>query len=155
MKRKTRKWCSHFPAIEHLESSGLSLDIKYLIVDHLSHKDIRNVLAALGWQIPDQYWRSRISKDIVSEIEELDSTADVAWQVLCLRAEQLLEKLAWTAELTMDILSFERNQEPVLCYCGEGWLLRIRNYAVGSDILRYELKRTQSITACTWPTNLV
>ena len=95
MKRKTRRWCSRSLTIEHLgspSSYGLPLDIKYIILDHLSHTDIQNALVALGWQIPDQYWCSRFPKDIIWEIEELaHTTADVTWQFLCLEAELLLE----------------------------------------------------------------
>jgi hypothetical protein len=98
MKRKRKRWCSHPLPIKHLESSlssfSLPLDIRYIILDHLNHTDIRNVLVALGWQIPDQYWRVRFPKDIIWEIEELTAPpTDVAWQYLCLEAELLLESL--------------------------------------------------------------
>jgi hypothetical protein len=88
MNQMSQKRCSLF--LKYLES-GFPLDIQCLILDHLSYIDIQNVLVALGWQIPDSYWRGRFPKDIIFEIEELASTADVAWQFLCLGAEQLLE----------------------------------------------------------------
>lgn len=97
-KRKTRSWYSHPLIIEPLESSlssfDLPLDIKYIILDLLNHADIRNALVALGWRIPDQYWRRRFPKDIIWEIEELTApSTDVVWEYLCLEAELLLESL--------------------------------------------------------------
>jgi hypothetical protein len=98
MKRKTRRWSSHSFITKYVKSfsssSGLPLDIKYIILDYLNHTDTRNVLMALKWRIPDQYWRGRVPKDIIWEIKELAaSPTDVAWQDLCLEAELLLESL--------------------------------------------------------------
>ncbi|KAL1966952.1 hypothetical protein VTN77DRAFT_3696 [Rasamsonia byssochlamydoides] len=33
------------------------------------------------WQIPDAYWRARLPKDIIFEVEDLVST-DIDWQYL-------------------------------------------------------------------------
>lgn len=93
MKRKTRRWCSKPSSSAYRDPLGLPLDVEFLILDNLDYKDIRSVLLAFGWQIPDSYWRTRYPRDIIHELEEMrvSSSTEIDWKSLCLTTEEMLE----------------------------------------------------------------
>jgi hypothetical protein len=72
----------------------LPLEIMYMIFDLISGTKswaALKMLENMGWQLPDSYWRDRIPRDIISELDEeisqLDPPADIDWPFLCLKAE--------------------------------------------------------------------
>lgn len=91
VKWKTRRWSRVASGDKWNVTFNVPLDVKLLILDYLGHKDIRNTVGALGWQIPDSYWRSRFPGNIIFGVEQIGSR-NVDWQYLCLEAECLLEK---------------------------------------------------------------
>ncbi|KAI9924212.1 hypothetical protein MW887_007162 [Aspergillus wentii] len=62
----------------------LPLGVQMVIVD-LLHRvlDMRHLLLAFDWRLPDAYWRSRLPKHVVFEYEDLQH-AHLDWEYLCL-----------------------------------------------------------------------
>jgi hypothetical protein len=94
-KQKTRKWRLNVAAWPTRDAApfNLPLDIRFLLLDILGGVDVQNAPIAFGWIIPDAYWKSRIPKDIVFELEEVDKTAATDWKSLCLKLEGLVNTL--------------------------------------------------------------
>ncbi|KAL2006514.1 hypothetical protein VTN00DRAFT_9182 [Thermoascus crustaceus] len=90
MRWKTRRWSRVASRNESNVIFTVALDVKLLFLDYLDHKAIRNTIAALGWEIPDSYWRSRFPKDLIFEVEEI-GTREIDWQYLFLKIESLLK----------------------------------------------------------------
>lgn len=90
---------------------NVPLDIAMMIVNTLYKDiyhnradidDIRNMLSAFRWRLPDHFWQSRCMKDLIFELDDLmgdqaqaSSRKSVDWQFLCLGVEELLVKDGW------------------------------------------------------------
>ncbi|KAK2754248.1 hypothetical protein FQN54_007127 [Arachnomyces sp. PD_36] len=106
IKRKTRKWSSTISDPSSSSTSGqakspnfyqvtqLPCDIMLLILDNLSHHtDIRNALIAFDWSPPDIYWKSRVPKDLIFELQDGNHWEDdLDWKFLGLGIVKLLEQ---------------------------------------------------------------
>ncbi|KAK2755790.1 hypothetical protein FQN54_005940 [Arachnomyces sp. PD_36] len=70
---------------------------KYIYYSQASINDLRNMLTAFQWKLPDSYWQSRCKKDLIFEVDDLIRSNDQAvdWQFLCLGIEELLLKKGW------------------------------------------------------------
>ncbi|KAL1964462.1 hypothetical protein VTN77DRAFT_6888 [Rasamsonia byssochlamydoides] len=71
---------------------SLPAEIQWLVLDSLHHIDIRRLLDATGWQIADIYWRCRLQRDLIFELNDLGPDAHLDWQFLCLDAEKMMEE---------------------------------------------------------------
>lgn len=59
--------------------------------------DLRNMLIAFQWKLPDSYWQSRSKKDLIFEFDDLiqSNNSMVDWQFLCLGTEELFLRDGW------------------------------------------------------------
>ncbi|KAL2006804.1 hypothetical protein VTN00DRAFT_9472 [Thermoascus crustaceus] len=73
----------------------LPIDLLYLVIDRPRDPDASNLQKAMGWQAPDWYWRARLLRDIMFEIDGWTPLPDVDWKFLCLSAEQMMETSTW------------------------------------------------------------
>jgi hypothetical protein len=85
--------------------SCLPLDLAVTIVDlvyetqpHCQQRidDIRNLLEAFRWNLPNTYWQARCNKQLLFEIDDLIKAGTaVDWSGLCLGIEELLLDGDW------------------------------------------------------------
>lgn len=73
--------------------TSLPLEIKFMILDLLDHRTVGAMLITIPWEIPDSYWRIRLYNGILFEVRKLDPELILDWQLLCLKAEALCEKM--------------------------------------------------------------
>lgn len=93
MVRKTRRWSLSGAPKEHL-TPALPLEVKLHILDKVDGKDIKNVLRAFSWRVPDAFWKARFPRKVFFEIENvLEEGVDVDWMTLYLGACELLGNL--------------------------------------------------------------
>jgi hypothetical protein len=72
--------------------SSLPVDILFLVLDLLHHRDIRAALDATGWHVQASYWRARLRQGLIFELDAVGPDAHLDWQFLCLEMEQLMEE---------------------------------------------------------------
>lgn len=90
--------------------SRFPLDIEYLILDLLDHRDISRMQRAIDWPVSKHYWRYRAPKAFVHELEDASKDDNyVDWEYLCLGVERLSER---GSELTCRRRVFELLQGP-------------------------------------------
>lgn len=71
--------------------TGVPIELQMIIIGALdATSDVRNVLSAFDWQLPDTYWWARFPKETVFEYENLVGV-DLDWKYACLGAEDLLK----------------------------------------------------------------
>lgn len=70
--------------------SLLPPEIQYIILDQLSRKCFANVREA-GLKVHDEYWRSRVPKNLIFELQDIAATDLVDWEFLCLEIEETVE----------------------------------------------------------------
>lgn len=79
--------------------SQVPLEIAIQIADMAklaSITDMRNMLAAFEWRLPDSYWQSCCQMDLIFEYDDLRKTNNpVDWQFLGLATGELLEDPKW------------------------------------------------------------
>jgi hypothetical protein len=83
----------------------LPLDLAVTIVDlvyetqpHCQQRidDIRNLLEAFRWNLPNTYWQARCNKQLLFELDDLIKAGTaVDWSGLCLGIEELLLDGDW------------------------------------------------------------
>ncbi|RLL95926.1 hypothetical protein CFD26_100431 [Aspergillus turcosus] len=83
----------------------LPLDIAVMVVDliyetqpHCQQRidDIRNLLEAFRWRLPNTYWQARCNTEILFELDDLIKAGTaVNWSGLCLGIEELLVDDNW------------------------------------------------------------
>ena len=69
----------------------MPLDIQWLILDLLNHRDAKSLLRAFEWRVHHQYWQRRFPKALRLDIQDSDLTAIQHWTQFCLQAEAMLE----------------------------------------------------------------
>lgn len=89
----------------HSQAFCLPLDIAVMVVDliyetqpHCQQRidDIRNLLEAFRWTLPDTYWQARCNTELLFELDDLiKSGTAVKWSGLCLGIEELLLDDNW------------------------------------------------------------
>lgn len=58
--------------------------------------DVRSVMEAFQWRLPDSYWRSRCSPDLVFEVQDLvKAGTHIDWAYFCLGLHELLLQEDW------------------------------------------------------------
>lgn len=86
MRQKTMKGRRVFSTVTGQGWIAIPAEIKCLIMDHLHGKDVGHGIIALGWRLPDRYWRSRFPRDIIFEVGDFD-LGEIDWQHLCMEVE--------------------------------------------------------------------
>lgn len=66
-------------------------DIQTMVLDCIHYTSVRVALAATGWHIDDTYWRGRMPRHIMWELNEVDHNAQIDWKYLCLKAEEMVD----------------------------------------------------------------
>ena len=81
-----------------LEIAMMIVNVIYdnIYYNQASIYDLRNMLTAFQWRLPNSYWQSRCKKYLIFEFDELiRNNQTVDWQFLCLRTEELFLKDGW------------------------------------------------------------
>jgi hypothetical protein len=69
------------------------LDVQFIILDLLDHRDISKARRAIYWPMVQHYWRYRAPKAFAHELQDItENDHDVDWEYLCLGVEKLSEK---------------------------------------------------------------
>ncbi|PGH14343.1 hypothetical protein AJ80_05933 [Polytolypa hystricis UAMH7299] len=71
----------------------LPWELRYQVLDCLGLKEFKNLIAAVGWKLPDSYFRQRIRKDIFFEINHPKTPSKHSWKELCFNSEAMLERV--------------------------------------------------------------
>ncbi|KAK2757026.1 hypothetical protein FQN54_004995 [Arachnomyces sp. PD_36] len=97
---------NHPPQLQQPAIFDIPLEIAIMIVNTIyddvdfgqaNIDDMRNMLMAFRWTLPDSYWQSRCKKDLIFEYEDLMNSDNqlVDWQLICLGTEELFLKDGW------------------------------------------------------------
>lgn len=82
-----------------LEIAMMTVNIMYndIYYSQASIDDLRNMLTAFRWKLPDSYWKRRCKKDLIFEVDDLIRSRNqtIDWQFLCLGIEELLLTDGW------------------------------------------------------------
>ncbi|RJE21285.1 hypothetical protein PHISCL_06381 [Aspergillus sclerotialis] len=90
--------------------SRLPLDIQYMILDLLNHRNFARMWRAIDLPVSKHYWQSRAPRDIIHELQDIPKDDNyVDWEYLCLGLERLLER---NPMLQSHRRAFELLQEP-------------------------------------------
>lgn len=86
----------------------IPIEIKMMIIDTIHQtrppcyekiQDIRSVLEAFQWKLPDSYWQRLCNPRLVFEVQDLiDSGTQVDWAYFCLGLHELLSQKDWYCE---------------------------------------------------------
>ena len=75
---------------ESLHLLDLPLEIQYMIHDCLGFEDIESLLHATGWEVSRGYWRSRLPKNIIFELDQINPQVELDWCFYCPQVEPLV-----------------------------------------------------------------
>lgn len=71
----------------------LSYDLQFMILELLECDDVCNLVIAFGWELPDIYWRRRMRKDLIFEVENIKESvcSCIDWQAVYLQLPRVLK----------------------------------------------------------------